>query len=158
MPGMTTALREVLAELRYLLGIYAWTMTHPITVVRRNRDQRLPESIRRVGYHWTAACWSLTTLFALAPNPGVAAGALLVTGLGGAGFAIMQTTLVYLASPPEMRSRVLGVLSVCIGVGPIGFLHIGWLADLIGAEAATALTGIEGLLALALTRRWWKAI
>ena len=33
------------------------------------------------------------------------AAALLFTGLGGAGFSIMQATLVYLAAPPEMRSR-----------------------------------------------------
>ncbi len=101
---------------------------------------------------------AMLILFALTPDPGLAGAALLVTGLGGAGFAIMQTTLVYTAAPPEMRSRVLGVLSVCIGAGPIGFLHIGWLADLLGAHAATLATGVEGLVALAFTRRWWRAI
>ena len=45
----------------------------------------------------------------------------------------MQATLVYLAAPVDMRSRILGVLSVCIGTGPIGFVWLGWLADLIGA-------------------------
>ena len=54
---------------------------------------------------------------------------------------------VYLASPPEMRSRILGVLSVCIGTGPIGFIWLGWLADRIGAHQATAITGGLGLLA-----------
>jgi hypothetical protein len=47
------------------------------------------------------------------------------------------------------------VLSVCIGVGPIGFIHLGWLADLIGAQSATAVMGIEGLVAMLLTRRFW---
>ncbi len=51
----------------------------------------------------------------------------------------------------EMRSRILGVLSVCIGTGPIGFVWLGWLADLIGAPEATAITGVMGLLALAAT-------
>ena len=51
-------------------------------------------------------------VFALVPLPAVAGTALLFTGLGGAGFSIMQATLVYLSSPPEMRSRMLGVLSV----------------------------------------------
>ena len=37
----------------------------------------------------------------------------------------MQATLVYLSSPPEMRSRMLGVLSVCIGIGPVGFVALG---------------------------------
>ena len=59
---------------------------------------------------------------------------------------------------PEMRSRVLGVLSVCIGIGPIGFMHLGLLADAIGAPWATAATGGEGILALVLTRSWWRPL
>jgi hypothetical protein len=51
-----------------------------------------------------------------------------------------------------------GVLSVCIGVGPLGFLCLGLLADVIGAPTATALTGLLGLLALGLTRRWWRHV
>ena len=57
-----------------------------------------------------------------------------------------------------MRSRMLGVLSVCIGVGPVGFILLGWLADLIGAPWATAATGLAGLLAMLLTRPLWRAI
>ena len=67
-------------------------------------------------------------VFALAPYPLLAGAVLLVTGLANAGFSIMQATLVYLAAPPEMRSRIFGVLSVCIGVGMIGFIHLGLLA------------------------------
>jgi hypothetical protein len=83
---------------------------------------------------------------------------LLVTGLSGACFSTMQATLVYLASPPEMRSRIYGVLSMCIGFGPLGFLHIGLLADWIGAPGATFVSGAEGLIALALTRRVWRPL
>ena len=97
-------------------------------------------------------------VFALVPEPMIAGWALLLTGLGGAGFSIMQATLVYLSSPPEMRSRMLGVLSVCIGIGPIGFIALGGLADAIGAPYATAATGATGLCALLLTRRLWRAI
>jgi hypothetical protein len=57
-----------------------------------------------------------------------------------------------------MRSRILGVLSVCIGTGPIGFVWLGWLADRIGAHNATAVTGVVGLLALAATWRLWRTI
>jgi uncharacterized protein YjeT (DUF2065 family) len=70
----------------------------------------------------------------------------------------MQATLVYLAAPPEMRSRIFGVLSVCIGVGMIGFIHLGLLAGLIGASWATVTIGVEGIAAMLLTRRWWRAI
>ena len=97
-------------------------------------------------------------VFALVPWPGIAGGALLLTGFGGAGFSTMQATLVYLAAPPEMRSRILGVLSVCIGVGPVGFVGLGLLADVIGAPWATALSGSAGLLCLALARPLWRHI
>jgi MFS family permease len=100
----------------------------------------------------------MLTLFALAPQPITAGAALLLTGIGGAAFSIMQATQVYLAAPAEMRSRVLGMLSVCIGIGPIGFVHLGLLADAIGAPWATVTMGIEGLAALALTFRWWRII
>ena len=96
--------------------------------------------------------------FALAPHPLPAGVGLVLAGLGGAGFAIMQPTLVFLATPAEMRSRILGLLSVCIGLGPIGFLALGGLAELIGAPAATASMGLAGLASLALTRRWWRHI
>jgi MFS family permease len=97
-------------------------------------------------------------VFALVPVPSIAGSALLFTGLGGAAFSIMQATLVYLSAPPEMRSRVLGVLSVCIGVGPIGFVALGWLADAIGAPWATAASGLTGLLAMMVTRPLWRVI
>lgn len=97
-------------------------------------------------------------LFALAPASVPAGAALLANGMGQAGFAVMQATLVYLAAPPEMRSRVLGVLTVCIGLGPLGFLHLGLLAELFGARLACIITGAEGLLILALTWRIWRPI
>ena len=97
-------------------------------------------------------------VFALAPGPLLAGSVLLLTGLANSGFSIMQATLVYLAAPPEMRSRVFGVLSVCIGVGMIGFLHLGWLAGVVGAPWAIMIIGAEGLAALLLTRHWWCAI
>jgi MFS family permease len=95
---------------------------------------------------------------ALIPEPLSAGAALLVTGLSGASFSIMQATLVYLAAPPEMRSRIYGVLSVCIGLGPLGFLHLGMLANWIGAPRAILITGVEGLVVLVLTRSLWRPL
>ena len=97
-------------------------------------------------------------VFALAANPLLAGTVLLVTGVANAGFSIMQATLVYLAAPPEMRSCIFGVLSVCIGVGMIGFIHLGLLAGIIGASWATATIGVEGILVMLLTRRFWRAL
>jgi hypothetical protein len=96
--------------------------------------------------------------FALAPHALFAGGALLLTGLANSGFSVMQATLIYLAAPVDMRSRLYGVLSLCIGSGLVGFLHLGLMAEVIGAPWATALSGLEGLLALAVTRRWWRPL
>jgi MFS family permease len=100
----------------------------------------------------------LVPVFALVPYAAAAGSVLVLTGLANACFSIMQATLVYLAAPPEMRSRVYGVLSVCIGIGMVGFILIGLLAGLIGAPWATAVTGAEGIAALLLTRRWWRPL
>jgi MFS family permease len=115
-----------------------------------------PEHYHRL-YVGGVAVYLLTlTGFALAPTLPLATAALMLTGVGSAAFSIMQATIVYRSAPPQLRSRVLGVLSVCIGIGPIGFIHLGWLADAIGAQRATAAIGIEGLVALILTRRYWR--
>ena len=79
----------------------------------------------------------------------------LLCGVSLAGFSVMQATIMFLAARPEMRSRVMGVLTVGIGAGPIGMLHLGWLADWIGAAAAMQVMAVEGLIALALTAMLW---
>jgi len=168
-----------------IYNIFAWPFTSMIPVIGRDRLQLGPEGVGLIAtmdgigafvgalllamwltpkwygraYLGGVVCYLITVvIFALVQSPALAAAALLLTGLGGAGFATMQATLVYLASPQEMRSRILGVLTVCIGTGPIGFVWLGWLADRIGAHNATAVTGVLGLLALAATWRWWKEI
>jgi hypothetical protein len=57
-----------------------------------------------------------------------------------------------------VRSRVMGVLTVAIGAGPLGMLHLGWLADWLGAAAAVQIMAAEGLIALALTAVIWPEI
>jgi MFS family permease len=96
--------------------------------------------------------------FALSPSP-VLAGLLLVgVGVGGAGFASMQATLIYLSAPPEQRGRALGVLSTAIGTGLLGFLQVGLLAESLGAASATAVVCAQGILALGATWSIWKPL
>ena len=99
-------------------------------------------------------CFGTVSLFLAGPLPSflAAAGVLIAVGLAGACFSAMQSTLSYLNALPEYRSRVLGVLTLCIGTGPIGFLHVGWLAESFGAPAALMVTASEGLLALLVLR------
>jgi hypothetical protein len=49
----------------------------------------------------------------------------------------------------------MGVLTVAIGAGPLGMLHLGWLADWLGAATAVQVMALEGLVALALTAVIW---
>ena len=95
---------------------------------------------------------------ALSSTPLAAGAALLTFGFFGAGFSIMQATLIYRLAPPELRGRVLGLISVCIGVGPIGFLQLGILADLIGAADAVIATAMTGFVVAVLLFREWKAL
>jgi MFS family permease len=81
-----------------------------------------------------------------------------MAGLFIAGFAIMQSTVTFLASPPEMRARVMGVLTVSIGTCPIGMLHVGVLADIFGAGTAIMIMAIEGLIAMAFVALFWPEL
>ena len=74
-----------------------------------------------------------------------------VAGLGMAGFGAMQSTLVLTLAPKNARSRLMGVLSVCIGCAPIGLLNLGLLADLFGAQIALTIISSAGLATLLLT-------
>ncbi len=177
-------LRAIMA-VTIVYNVFGWPFTSMIPVIGRDRLALGPEgvglltSIDGVGAFfgalalamWLTPGWHarayvggvaayLVALigFALSPTPVAASIALLLTGLAGAAFATLQATIVYLAAPVDMRSRILGVLSVCIGTGPIGFLWLGWLADIIGAPHATAITGVMGLLALAATWPMWRRI
>jgi MFS family permease len=96
--------------------------------------------------------------FALMPHPVPAGFALIIAGFGGSGFSITQSAIVFRSVRLDMRARMLGLLTVSIGMGPIGFLQIGLLADAIGAKYAIVTSGAEGLIALLLTRRFWREI
>jgi len=168
-----------------IYNVFAWPFTSMIPVIARDRLQLGPEGVGILtsfdgigafvgalalamyltpgwharGYVGGVAFYLLGVIaFALSPSPILAGAALLLTGLAGAAFSTLQATIVYLAAPTEMRSRVLGVLSVCIGTGPIGFLWLGWLAGRIGAADAMVITAALGLLALAATQPLWRRI
>ena len=83
---------------------------------------------------------------------------LLIGGLGVAGFSTMQATIMYLEAPPEMRSRILGVLAFCIGASPIGLLNVGWLAEWLGPSTAVAVLASGGLLVMGWVFYYWRDV
>ncbi|MET0167052.1 MAG: MFS transporter [Vicinamibacterales bacterium] len=97
-------------------------------------------------------------IFASAPIVSIAAAALFIGGIANAAFAVMQSTLVYRSAPSDMRARLLGVVSVCIGTGPIGFLYLGLLTNWLSPNAATVALAAQGLVAMLLTRRYWIGV
>lgn len=117
-----------------------------------------PALFARLYIGGTASYLAALIVFSVVPSAPFAGAVLLCTGVSNAAFSVMQATLIYLYAPAQMRSRMYGVLSVCIGASPIGFLGIGLLADRIGAQPATAASGALGLLALGLTWRWWRRL
>ena len=75
---------------------------------------------------------------------------LTVMGLAGACFGTMQSTMTYMGTQPAYRSRVFGVLALCIGTGPIGLLNVGWMAESFGVPTALMVMSAEGLFAFLL--------
>lgn len=110
--------------------------------------------------HWGGiiVCQLMIVAFVMSPWASLGWLSLFVMGLGIAGFSAMQTTLVMLSVEPHMRSRLMGLLAMSIGLGPLGFLHLGWLADQVGAPVALVIMAAEGMLCLVATLLYWPEI
>ena len=105
----------------------------------------------------------MVTLFAWAPWYVLAFALLALGGCGQAGFSTMQSTITMLVTPPALRGRMMGLLSVCIGAStPLGTLEIGVLAMTFTVQHAIAVNALVGLLllapAVALTPLVWQRI
>ena len=96
--------------------------------------------------------------FALSTLPLLSGSMLFLAGIGTGCFGSMQSTRMLLLAPAEIRSRLMGVLAVCIGLGPLGFAHLGLMADWLGAVQAVTIMGLEGLVAFALAWLFWPEI
>ena len=83
---------------------------------------------------------------------------LLLGGFGIAGFATMQSALILANTPFDRRNRVMGVLAMCIGFGPLGILHVGFLADQFGAAVAVSVIAVEGFIALCIAGYYWPEL
>jgi MFS family permease len=93
---------------------------------------------------------------ALSPWYSLAFVLLLIGGLGTAAFSNMQTTLILTEAPSATRSRVMGIVTMCIGTGPVGVVMIGILSSQVGPPGAILIMAGLGLCGLILV--WRKLI
>lgn len=96
--------------------------------------------------------------FALSTLPLLSGATLVLIGAGQALFAVMQSTLVFVYSPPERRLEAFGLLTMCIGIAPVGFFLMGWLAERVGAPWAMVAIAASGAATMAVTLRLWRPI
>ena len=102
-------------------------------------------------------------IFVWSPWYALTFGLLTLSGIFQSGFSTMQSAVTMLATPHDMRGRMMGLLSVCIGAGtPLGALEMGAVAAAVSIQAAIALNAFAGLLllvpAIALTPLPWKPL
>ncbi|MFN8524857.1 MAG: MFS transporter [Chloroflexota bacterium] len=71
-----------------------------------------------------------------------------VVGMAECGFGSMQSVLVLLCAPDRARGRVLGILSFCIGMQPLGTLGLGALAGALGPQIAITVFGALGAITI----------
>lgn len=97
------------------------------------------------------------TIFVIGAFPGlrVTVFGLAVAGTCAAIFATMQSTLIYAVAPPDMRGRFLGLMTICIGAGVVGFANVGLTAEFFGASNALWIIALQGLVsAVAIAFTW----
>ena len=88
---------------------------------------------------------------------------LVLAGVAQSGFATMQSAVTMLATPHDMRGRMMGLLSVCIGAGtPLGAFEMGLMASALSIQWAIALNAFGGLVlllpAIIFTPLAWKPL
>jgi len=102
-------------------------------------------------------------VFVWSPWYGLTFGLLTLSGIAQSGFSTMQSAVTMLATPHDMRGRMMGLLSVCIGAGtPLGALEMGAVASAVSIQWAISLNAFAGLVlllpAMAISPLLWKPL
>ena len=103
-------------------------------------------SIRYHGRIFAIGAFSVmitSTIFVWSPWYAATFAILVLSGIGLSCFGTMQGAITMRSSPPEMRGRMVGLQSLCIGIGtPPGVLLMGWLGDVIGIQTSVTLNAL----------------
>jgi MFS family permease len=102
-------------------------------------------------------------IFVWSPWYALTFGLLTLSGIAQSGFSTMQSAVTMLATPHDMRGRMMGLLSVCIGAGtPLGALEMGAVASAVSIQWAISLNAFAGLIlllpAIAISPLLWKPL
>ena len=112
---------------------------------------------RRLAFAGGAALFMVALIvMALSPSYWLAFTVLLLGGFGTAGFSNMQTTLMLTEAPADMRSRLMGLVTVGIGTGPLGVLAAGVLAAEFGPRTAVVVMASSGLVFTLVLATWLR--
>jgi MFS family permease len=82
----------------------------------------------------------------------------LLIGISGAGFSAMQSTLTYSVAPPNMRSRLFGLIVLCIGTGLFGVFNIGFIAEWFDGATSVRIVAVQGLIVLVAIGVGWHQL
>jgi len=113
---------------------------------------------RRIYVLGLAMCMACGCLYASAGHAAPMGVALFFVGIGASGFSAMQTTLIILNSKLADRSRIMGLLSVCIGTALIGFAQVGLVANWYGPRVSVIASSLVGLFFLFLIWLKWRNV
>jgi MFS family permease len=103
----------------------------------------------RLYYFGTAAFFTCALAFSRSEVYALSAALMFVAGFGFSAFATMQTTILVRSTSVAMRGRVLGVLSLSIGAGPVGALQVAPLTSAVGNQTTLTILVVEGMVLLA---------
>ncbi|MEM9063518.1 MAG: MFS transporter [Pseudomonadota bacterium] len=117
-----------------------------------------PRGYRTIYALGVAGSMAAVALIGLVPGLSSLIVGLVLAGGFLAFFASMQSTLIYRAAPEGMRGRYLGLVSLCIGAGLIGFANIGLTAEIFGAADALWIIAAEGAIPLIWVLLRWRAL
>ena len=87
--------------------------------------------------------------YAWSPWYALAFALLLGSGLGQAGFSTMQSSIMMLVSPPEIRGQMMGLLSFCIGIANLlGAVEIFFVVSALTLQQTISLHALAALALL----------
>lgn len=115
-----------------------------------------PIGIRRIYFFGVFFYLVFALVAGFMAHPASMAIIVLCIGLSAGAFTAAQAPLIYSVAPAHMRSRLFGLMAICIGAGALGAANIGLMAEWFGAPAAVRIVSAEGIVTMLLIGIGWR--